>query len=179
VIGKGKEEKEAEKKKIDLMLDSALVGQSRRIISLAEGQRGPPAAGAAGAEAPVQTQDLLQDFSASDISMQLLEDASAEEDLSAPGEMPVKPGLKVPDEVKTGPLSQQEEEEGVEPQVDALSLADEGLGADDLFSALKFEALREKKKDDSSLLRDLKGVKVTGKQLLEELDSLVREIRGR
>jgi hypothetical protein len=179
VIGKGKEEKEAEKKKIDLMLDSALVGQSRRIISLAEGQRVPPAAGAAGAETPVQTQDLLQDFSASDISMQLLEDASAEEDLSAPGETPVKPGVKITDEVKTGPLSQQEEEEGVEPQVDALSLADEGLGADDLFSALKFEALREKKKDDSSLLRDLKGVKVTGKQLLEELDSLVRDIRGR
>ena len=47
VLGKGKEEKEAEKQKIDLMLDSALVGQSRRIISLAEGQEGSFAADAA------------------------------------------------------------------------------------------------------------------------------------
>jgi hypothetical protein len=39
--------------------------------------------------------------------------------------------------------------------------------------------MREKKKDDSSLLRNLKGVKVTGRELLDELGTVVREIRGR
>jgi hypothetical protein len=39
--------------------------------------------------------------------------------------------------------------------------------------------MKEKKRDDTSLLRDLKGMKVTGKQLLEELDGLVRDLRGR
>ena len=53
------------------------------------------------------------------------------------------------------------------------------MGADDLLSALRLEAMKEKKRDDTSLLRNLKGMKVTGKQLLEELDSLVREMRGR
>jgi hypothetical protein len=178
VMGKGKEEKEAEKKKIDLMLDSALVGQSRRIISLAEGQRGSPAAVAAGVENTAPEQDLLQDLSASDIPTQLLEDVSPEDELSVPGETPVKPGIQVPGEVQSAALPQPDEE-GMEPQVNVLSLADGGLGADDLLSALRLEAMKEKKKDDTSLLRDLKGVKVTGKQLLEELDSLVNEIRGR
>jgi len=39
--------------------------------------------------------------------------------------------------------------------------------------------MREKARDDTSLYRDLKGVRVTGRQLLEELDSLVKEIRER
>jgi hypothetical protein len=39
--------------------------------------------------------------------------------------------------------------------------------------------MKEKKKDDTSLVRDLQGVKVTGTQLVEELNSLVRDIRGR
>jgi hypothetical protein len=177
VIGKGKEEKEAEKKKIDLMLDSALVGQSRRIISLAEGQRVSPADSAAGAESAVPEQDLLQGLSATDIPAQLLEDVS-EEELPVPGGIPVKPEAQVAGEVQSEAMPQPEEE-GAEPQVNVLSLADGGLGADDLLSALRLEAMKEKKRDDTSLLRDLKGVKVTGKQLLEELDSLVNEIRGR
>ncbi|MDD1663205.1 MAG: hypothetical protein LUQ60_05615, partial [Methanomicrobiales archaeon] len=71
------------------------------------------------------------------------------------------------------------EEAKEEAQVNVLSLADKELGADDLLSALRLESMKEKKRDDTSLLRNLKGVKVTGKQLLDELDSLVKEIRGR
>jgi hypothetical protein len=76
-------------------------------------------------------------------------------------------------------LPQPGEEERTEPQVDVLKLADGGIGADDLLSALRFEAMKEKKKDDSSLLRDLKGVKVTGRQLLDELDDVLKEMKGR
>ena len=68
---------------------------------------------------------------------------------------------------------------GDEAQADAISLGREDLGADDLLSALRLEAMKEKKKDDTSLVRDLKGVKVTGTELVQELDSLVRDMRGR
>jgi len=183
MIGKGKEEKEAEQKKIDLMLDSALVGQSgqsRRIISLAEGRGGISAAAVAAAtETAVQNQDLLQDFSAADIPAQLLEEVSTEEDLANSGGTSAKPGVPAPGEIPSASLPQPVEEETAEPQVDVLKLADGGTGADDLLSALRFEAMREKKKDDTSLLRDLRGVKVTGRQLLDELGDVLREMKGR
>jgi len=181
MIGKGKEEKEAEQKKIDLMLDSALVGQSgqsRRIISLAEGRGGSAAAVAAALENPVSDQDLLQDLNGTDIPAQLLEEVSPEEDLAIPGETPGKPGAPAPVEIPSGSLPQPDDEEKA-GQADVLKLADGGVGADDLLSALRFEAMREKKKDDSSLLRNLKGVKVTGRQLLDELDGVLKEMKGR
>jgi hypothetical protein len=178
VLGKGKEEKEAEKEKTDLMLDSALVGQSRRIISLAEGQGGSTAAVAAAIETPAPDQDPFQDVSGSDIPTQLLEEVSPEEELSVPGETSVKPEVQVPGEIPSVSLSQPEEE-GAEPQVDVLKLADGGIGADDLLSSLRLEAMKEKKKDDSSLLRDLRGVKVTGRQLLDELNTVLQEMKGR
>ncbi len=178
VLGKGKEEKEAEKKKIDLMLDSALVGQSRRIISLAEGQEGSTAAVAAAMETPAPDQDPFEDLSGSDIPTQLLEEVSPEEELSVPGETSVKPEIQVPGEIPSVSLPQPDEE-GAEPQVDVLKLADGGIGADDLLSSLRREAMKEKKKDDMSLLRDLKGVKVTGRQLLEELGTVLKEMKGR
>jgi hypothetical protein len=169
VLGKGKEKKEAEKKKIDLMLDSALVGQSRRIISLAEGQGGSTAAVAAAIETPAPSQDPFQDLSGSDIPTQLLEEVSPEEEMSVPA----------PGEIPSVSLPQPGEEERAEPQVDVLKLADGGIGADDLLSALRLEAMKEKKKDDLSLLRNLKGLKVTGRQLLDELDTVLKEMKGR
>ena len=179
VIGKKAEEKEAEKKKIDLMLDSALVGQSRRIISLAEGQGASAAAVAAALGSPVSNQDLLQDFTGTDIPTQLLAEVSTEEDLAIPGEEPLKSGVPAPGEIPSASLPQPDEEERADPQVDVLKLADGGIGADDLLSALRFEAMKEKKKDDTSLLRDLRGVKVTGRQLLDELDDVLKEMKGR
>lgn len=180
MLGKGKEEKEAEKQKIDLMLDSTLMGgQSRRIISLAEGQMASPEAVTAAIEMPVPGQDPFQDHSATDIPAQLLEEVSPDEEVSVTAEVPVKPEIRVPGEVQSVSLPQPEDEEKAEPQVDVLKLADGGIGADDLLSALRLEAMKEKKKDDSSLLRDLKGVKVTGRQLLDELDDVVKEMKRR
>jgi hypothetical protein len=182
MIGKGKEEKEAEQKKIDLMLDSALVGQSgqsRRIISLAEGKGASTAAVAAALESPVSDQDLLQDLNGTDIPAQLLEEVSTEEDLANSGGTSAKPEVPAHGEIPSVSLPQPGEEETAEPQVDVLKLADGGTGADDLLSALRFEAMREKKKDDTSLLRDLRGVKVTGRQLLDELGDVLREMKGR
>jgi hypothetical protein len=179
VLGKGKEEKEAEKEKMDLMLDSALVGQSRRIISLAEGQGGSTAAVDAAMETQAPAQNPFQDLSGSDIPTQLLEEVSPEEELSVPGETSVKPEVQIPGEIPSVSLPQPEEEEGAEPQVDVLKLADGGIGADDLLSSLRLEAMKEKKKDDMSLLRDMKGVKVTGRQLLDELSTVLQEMKGR
>jgi hypothetical protein len=176
IIGKGKEEKEAEKKKIDLMLDSALVGQSKRLISIAEGQGAAPGPAATAFEALQQEEETLQEFSDAGIPTPFLDDEGTEEEASTTQQG--APGGEEPIRKEVRPLLEPEEAKE-EAQVDVLSLADEGLGADDLLSALRFEAMKEKTKDDTSLLRDLKGVKVTGKQLLEELDSLVKEIRGR
>jgi hypothetical protein len=179
MIGKGKEEKEAENKKIDLMLDSALVGQSKRLISIAEGRGGAapgPAAPALGA--PQHEENLLQEFSGAGIPTPFLDDEGTEEEGSTPQQGGLEPGEPVRKEVSPATLLGPEEGKE-EAQVNVLSLADGGLGADDLLSALRLEAMKEKNQDDTSLLRNLKGVKVTGKQLVEELDSLVKQMRGR
>jgi hypothetical protein len=177
-LGRGKEEKKAIAKEIDQVLDTALVRQSKRLISIAEGQGAAPGPAATAVEASQQEEDPLQDFSEAGIPTPFLDDEGTEEEVNTPQQG--APGAEGPirKEVRPAPLLEPEEARE-EAQVDVLSLADGGLGADDLLSALRFEAMKEKKKDDTSLLRDLKGVKVTGKQLLEELDSLVREIRGR
>jgi hypothetical protein len=179
MIREGRHGKEADKEKIDLLLDSALVGQSRRIISLAEGKGASAATVAAALETPVQDQDLLQGFSGTDIPTQLLEEVSPEEELEGTGETSGGPGVLAPGEIPSAALPQPGEDERAEPQVDVLKLADGGIGADDLLSALRHEAMKEKKKDDSSLLRNLKGVKVTGRQLLDELDGVLKEMKGR
>jgi hypothetical protein len=169
-LGMGKEEKEAHTKEVDRMLDAAVIGQSNRLVSIAEGRGSSPVAGAAAA-GTVQGTDLLDDFSAAGISTQLPDEREAEEETS-PGEAP--PSVEGP---PAPPIAAGEGME--EPQGGMLSVAGSELEADDLLSALRREAMKEKKRDDTSLLRDLKGMKVTGKQLLEELDGLVRDLRGR
>jgi hypothetical protein len=184
---KGKKEQEEEQEKIDLMLDSALVGQSRRIINLAEGGAAAPAATPAALSAalasPGQAGDALGE-EGTDIPTQLLEEVTGEdeEEQVAAGLAPGRPALlgaggfpAVP-AVAPGQFTGEEQGDG---RADVLQLTDGGLGADDLLSALRLEAMREKKKDDTSLLRNLKGVKVTGRELLDELGTVVREIRGR
>ncbi|HVP25278.1 MAG TPA: hypothetical protein VMS81_04780 [Methanomicrobiales archaeon] len=163
---KPKEEQKAEEEKIDLMLDSALVGQSRRIISLAEGQGGAGGAITATAGTAAAEPDPLQELTGADIPTQLLEEVSPEEE-----DIPV-PGGGAAAFPKPG-------EEPAEPRADVLNLSDGGIGADDLLTALRAEATKEKKKDDSSLLRNLKGVKVTGRQLLDELDGVLKQMKGR
>lgn len=173
----GKEEKEGQAGEIDRMLDTTLAGQSKRLISLAEGRGALPGT-AAGTAAEPAGEDLLQQLSAGGISAQFPDDEAAEEEeADIPRQGTRGPG--VPGEAATPPAGLEPEEGRGETQVDVLTLANEELGTDDLLSALRAEAMREKKKDDTSLLRDLKGVKVTGKQLLVELDSLVRDLRGR
>jgi hypothetical protein len=181
ILGKRKEEKVPEKQKIDLMLDSSLVGgQSRRILSLAEGQMVSPEAAAPAMPVPVPDQDPFQDASATDIPAQLLEEVSPDEGgPEALAEVPAGPRIQVPDGVQSISLPQPGEEEKADTQVDTLKLTDGGIGADDLLSALRLEAMKDKKKDDASLLRDLKGVKVTGRQLLDELDDVVKEMKSR
>jgi len=178
-LGKGKEEKEAEQQKIDLMLDSALVGQSRRIISLAEGQVAPPVPTGAAVEIPPQEQDPFEDLSGADIPTQLLEEVTPDEEEGLPAGASALPAIPAPEEIQTASLPQPEEEERGAPRADVLKLADGGIGADDLLSTLRAEAMKEKKKDDSSLVRELKGVKVTGRELLDELDTVVKEMKGR
>jgi hypothetical protein len=162
-LGTGKEEKGARTEEIDRMLDTTLAGQSRRLISIAEGREAASGPAAAAAGTPPQETDLLQEFSAAGMATPFPA-GEGTEDEAAPQEGIPRPGA---DEAKE------------EVQANVLSLADRELGADDLLSVLRREAMREKKRDDTSLLRDLRGVKVTGRQLLEELDSLVREMRGR
>jgi hypothetical protein len=174
--GKGKEEQDTRVKEIDKMLDTTLAGQSKRLISLADGKAAPgqAAAGAAGAAAAGQEEDLLEQFSKAEIGTPFGEDEEA-----------ALPGQAAPAVLEAGlpgtgsPALTLAGETVAEGLADAPSLAGDGLGADDLLSALRLEAMKEKKKDDTSLVRDLKGVKVTGKELVEELDSLVRTIRGR
>jgi hypothetical protein len=171
-----KEEQDAKVKEIDRVLDTTLAGQSKRLISLADGKAAPgqAAAGAAGAAAAGQEEDLLEQFSKAEIGTPFGEDEEA-----------ALPGQAAPAVLEAGlpgtgsPALTLAGETVAEGLADAPSLAGDGLGADDLLSALRLEAMKEKKKDDTSLVRDLKGVKVTGKELVEELDSLVRTIRGR
>ena len=177
---KGKAEQEAKEKEIDRMLDATLAGGSKRLISLAEGQgAAPAAAGTAAAAVPGHEEDLLEEFSKAEIGTPF----GDEEEVVGPAAMP---GQTAPAGAGTGqeparPSVLPVPGEAVEDAApaDVISLSEKGLGADDLLSALRIEALKEKKRDDTSLVRDLQGVKVTGKQLLEELDSLVRDIRGR
>jgi len=183
-LGKGKEEQETHTKEIDRMLDMTLAGQSRRLISIAEGQEttsaGPAAAGpvatAIGSTQPGE--DLLQEVSAAGIMTPFLDDEGTGPDGDTPQQGGVKPGAPTMEEVSPAALAEPEEVKEEVP-VDAIPLGDGELGADDLLSALRLETMKEKKRDDASLLRDLQGVKVTGRELLDELDSLVREIRGR
>jgi hypothetical protein len=185
---------EAEKEKIDLMLDSALVGQSRRIISLAEGRpkavppvqpaakaspaTGMPASGAAQGEGQ---DNPFDDLTGVDIPAQLLEEVGGEETAGAAGALAPVAGAPGPGELQAAAFPQpgEEPEPVAEPPVNVLTLADGGMGADDLLSALRAEAMREKRRDDTSLLRDLKGVRVSGKQLLDELGDVLHEMRGR
>ncbi|HTY51940.1 MAG TPA: hypothetical protein VMB35_01945 [Methanomicrobiales archaeon] len=185
---------EAEKEKIDLMLDSALVGQSRKIISLAEGRpkavtpvqpaaKASPA-GAKPAPGAVQGEgqdNPFDDLTGVDIPAQLLEEVSGEETAGAAGALAPVAGTPGPGDLQAAAFPQpgEEPEPVVEPPVNVLTLADGGLGADDLLSALRAEAMREKRRDDTSLLRDLKGVRVSGKQLLDELGDVLHEMRGR
>ncbi|HMA04655.1 MAG TPA: hypothetical protein VKO45_01885 [Methanomicrobiales archaeon] len=174
-LGRGKEQRETRAKEIDKMLDTTLAGQSRRLISLAEGQGAVPGAAGATAGAPKIEEDLLQGISGGAISDQFPGDEADEEDEMA------TPARELLSTVAPGSGAAAGESgratEGA--RADVLSLSDAALGSDDLLSALRLEAMREKKKDDTSLLRNLKGVRVTGRQLLDELDSLVREMRGR
>ncbi|MDD1665269.1 MAG: hypothetical protein LUQ32_07920, partial [Methanomicrobiales archaeon] len=159
-LGKGKEEKEARTKEIDRMLDAAVVGQPNRLISLAEG-RGTATGPAATATGTMQREtDLLEDFSAAGIKTAFPDDEGTEEGETTPPQG--TPRREASPAGGSPPVPLLETEEGKEEaQVDLLTIADEELGADDLLSALRIEAMREKKRDDSSLLRDLKGVKVT------------------
>ena len=171
----GKEEKEVKVKEIDRMLDTALAGQSRRLISIAEGQgalAGPAVAGAGAV--PVPEGEPLDEFAAPVPD----EEGAEEEDQAAQPGTPAPAALPL-EEVSPASVLLGHEEGKDEAQVEVLPVADEGLGADDLLTALRREAMREKARDDTSLYRDLKGVRVTGRQLLEELDSLVKEIRER
>ena len=173
-LGIGKAGKDARTKEIDQMLDTALAGQSKRLISLAEGQGTSPGSPAAPAAAPKMEEELLQGFSGGAISAQFPEDEPEDEE-GTPARDVLKPAVPG---AAAGPGGGADAVQGGKG-AEVLSLSDAALGADDLLSALRLEAMREKKKDDTSLLRNLKGMKVTGKQLLEELDSLVREMRGR
>ncbi len=166
-----KETKEDHEKEVDRMLDETLAGRSKRLISLAEGQGGGTAAMAAGSAAGGET-DLLNGLSGGAISPQFPDDEAEDA-----GDEETQPRGALRQEIGGG--SAADAGTGGEPGPEALSLSDEALGTDDLLSALRAEAMREKKRDDTSLLRDLKGVRVTGRQLLEELDSLVREMRGK
>ncbi len=55
--------------------------------------------------------------------------------------------------------------------------AEPGGSMDDLLAALKADAVRVKRSDDSSLLRNLKGVRVQGKELVDELSALLKQLR--
>ncbi|MDD1656497.1 MAG: hypothetical protein LUO87_03875 [Methanomicrobiales archaeon] len=59
-----------------------------------------------------------------------------------------------------------------------LSFTSEPGGTmDDLLATLKADAVRVKRSDDSSLLRNLKGVRVQGKELVDDLSALLKELR--
>jgi hypothetical protein len=173
-LGMGKEEREAHTKEIDRMLDAAVIGQSNRLISIAEGQKTASMAAVPATGTAQQGADLLEDISAAGMATPFADEEGTEEETT-----PQK-GREVSPSGGGAPAPLLDTEEGKEDgQADTLTISEGELGADDLLSALRLEAMKEKKRDDTSLLRDLKGMKVTGKQLLEELDTLVRDLRGR
>ena len=55
--------------------------------------------------------------------------------------------------------------------------AEPGGSMDDLLAALKADSVRVKRSDDTSLLRDMKGVTVYGKELVDELTTLLKKLR--
>jgi hypothetical protein len=173
-LGKGKEEKEAHTKEIDRMLDAAVIGQPNRLISIAEGQKTASMAAVPATGITQQGTDLLDAISAAGIATSFPDDEGTGDETTPQQGREVSPsGGGAPSPL---PGTGEGREEG---QPDMLSVAGGELEADDLLSALRREAMKEKKREDTSLLRDLKGMKVTGKQLLEELDTLVRDLRGR
>jgi hypothetical protein len=52
-----------------------------------------------------------------------------------------------------------------------------GGSMDDLMAALKEESVRVKRRDDSNLLRGMKGVTVQGMELVDELTALLKNLR--
>ena len=175
--GAGKEGGEVHAEEIDRMLDTALIGESKRLISIAEGRGTSPGPAPTSTEPAAPGRDLLQEVSEAGIATAFPGEEGAEEE-GTDLQGGVKPPAPVMEEVSPAALTEPEEVRGG-VQAEILPLGEGGTGADDLLSALRLEAMKEKKKDDTSLLRDLKGVKVSGKELLEELDNLVREIRRR
>ena len=121
-------------------------------------------------------EDLLDEFTQAQVGTPFGAEGEQEEAQGGGSALPASP--PAPGMQMAGPAPAAGVAAG-ETQADPLSLTGTGLGADDLLSALRLEAMREKKKDDTSLVRSLKGVKVTGKELLAELDSLVRNMRAR
>jgi len=55
--------------------------------------------------------------------------------------------------------------------------AGSGGSMDDLMAALKEESVRVKRRDDSNLLRGMKGVTVQGMELVDELTALLKNLR--
>ncbi|HVN65666.1 MAG TPA: hypothetical protein VMT31_03495 [Methanomicrobiales archaeon] len=177
---KGKEEQAAHEKEIDQMLDTTLAAPGKRLISLAEGKRASPAAAAGEASAGTTAggEDLLEQLSQAEIGSPFGEE---EEEPGKAGGLPGQaPAAATPASLQEagaplpglGEIGEAAARAGAAPEP-------EDIGADDLLSALRAEAMKEKRRDDTSLVRDLKGVKVTGKQLLEELGSLVKDMRRR
>jgi hypothetical protein len=59
-----------------------------------------------------------------------------------------------------------------------ISFATGSCGSmDDLLAALKEESVRVKRRDDSNLLRGMKGVTVQGMELVDELTALLKNLR--
>jgi hypothetical protein len=52
-----------------------------------------------------------------------------------------------------------------------------GGSMDELLASLKEESVRVKKRDDSNLLRGMKGVTIPGKDLVDELTTLLKNLR--
>ncbi|RXE55285.1 hypothetical protein ABH15_10920 [Methanoculleus taiwanensis] len=73
---------------------------------------------------------------------------------------------------------EEEVEEEEEPEdFDMVSFASGGLADDDLLAELKSDVKKRKAVEDVSLLRDLKGMKFSGKELADEMEDLLRAMR--
>jgi hypothetical protein len=87
---------------------------------------------------------------------------------TVPGTPEARPGIAVK-EVKSPAKAGDHE---------MISFTDEPGGSmDDLMAALKRDAVHVKKRDDNSLLRNMKGVTVHGKELVDELTALLKKLR--
>ncbi len=74
--------------------------------------------------------------------------------------------------------TEEEEAEEEEPEnFDMVSFASGGLADDDLLAELKSDVKKRKVVEDVSLLRDLKGMKFSGKELAGEMEELLRAMR--